>query len=66
MKISNIFAIKTPHLYAVQYGNEEFNEWRRLFKMWNNQEYLRSFLKQNHLMQKLYVIIAIISGLNIL
>ena len=25
MKISNIFAIKTPHLYAVQYGNEEFN-----------------------------------------
>jgi hypothetical protein len=45
MKISNIFAIKAPHLWAVRYEDEELNEWRRLFKAWNNQEYLRSFFE---------------------
>jgi hypothetical protein len=47
MKIIDTFAIKAPHLFAVQYENEKFNEWRRLFKMWNDVEYLRNFFENN-------------------
>jgi hypothetical protein len=45
MKISNIFAIEKPYLWAVRYEEEQFNEWRRLFEVWNDQQYLRNFFE---------------------
>jgi hypothetical protein len=45
MKISNIFAIEKPYLWAVRYEEEQFNEWRRLFAAWYDQNYLRSFFE---------------------
>jgi hypothetical protein len=47
MKIIDTFAIKEPYLFTVQYENEKMNEWRKLFAVWNNVEYLRTFFENN-------------------
>ena len=44
MRIIPIFANK---LFAFQYNNEAYNEYDRLLRLWNDLEYLHSFLKEN-------------------
>lgn len=44
MKIINIFAYK---LFAFQYDGEASNEYDRLLNLWNDAEYIYSFLKEN-------------------
>lgn len=44
MKIVNIFAGK---LFAFHYDEHAVNEYRRLLKIWNNQEYVYQFLVEN-------------------
>ena len=44
MKIVNIFANK---LFSFHYDDQEDNEYDRLMDLWNDTEYVRSFLKEN-------------------
>lgn len=44
MKIDTIFELK---LFAFHYQNEEYNEYDRILNLWNDPEYLYSFLKEN-------------------
>lgn len=47
MKIINTFAIVPDSLYTVQYADERLNEFRRLFRSWNDTEYLENFFEEN-------------------
>lgn len=45
MKIINTFAVVPESLYTVQYADESMNEFRRLFHLWNDVEYLKNFFE---------------------
>ncbi len=47
MKIVDIFAVVNESLFSVQYEGEGIHEFRRLLTLWNDIQYLRSFLKEN-------------------
>jgi hypothetical protein len=47
MKISNIFDLVKGSLYSVIYDSEQYNEFSKLFELWNDQEYLRSFFEKH-------------------
>jgi hypothetical protein len=47
MKIITTFAIVPESLYAVQYADEKLNEFRRLFRLWNDTEYLENFFVEH-------------------
>jgi hypothetical protein len=47
MKIISIFAIVDGSLYAVRYKNEDENEFKRIFDLWNDPEYLENFFFDN-------------------
>ncbi len=47
MRIVNTFAIVENSLYTVQYADERLNEFRRLFRLWNDTEYLESFFEEH-------------------
>jgi len=44
MKIIHIFAGK---IYSFQFDNETENELRRNMNLWNNEQYIHQFLKEN-------------------
>lgn len=47
MKIINIFELELESLYSVQYDTELKSEFHRLFELWNDQDYLRTFFEEN-------------------
>jgi hypothetical protein len=47
MKIVDIFAVVNNSLFSVQYEGEGIHEFRRLLTLWNDIEYLRSFLNEH-------------------
>lgn len=47
MKLVPIFDNPKPTLYAIQYNDDEQDEFDRLFGLWNNPQYLRDFFNAN-------------------
>lgn len=47
MKIINIFELEFESLYSVQYDTEQKSEFHRLFELWNDSEYLRTFFEEH-------------------
>ncbi len=47
MKIIDTFAIVEEHLYAVQYDNQNIDEWQKLFNLWQDATYLSSFFEDH-------------------
>jgi hypothetical protein len=47
MKIVSTFALVEDSLYSVQYEHEKFHEFRRLFSLWNDAEYLDVFFNKH-------------------
>ncbi len=45
MTINCIFEIVEKSLYSVQYSDEDINEFRKLFTIWTDAEYLESFFE---------------------
>ena len=47
MKIVSTFAVVEESLYSVRYDGEDTHELARLFRLWNDAEYLESFFTQH-------------------
>ncbi len=47
MTINCIFEIVEKSLYSVQYSDEDINEFRKLFTIWTDAEYLESFFESH-------------------
>lgn len=47
MDIIPIFEAEIPPLCAIRYGNEDRDEFERLFDLWNDIGYLRNFFTDN-------------------
>ncbi|OYU79738.1 MAG: hypothetical protein CFE23_12600 [Flavobacterium sp. BFFFF1] len=47
MKIVDTFSIVEDSLYSVQFENEEYNEFRKLFLNWNDPEFLHRFFSEH-------------------
>lgn len=47
MKIKDIFTIIEGSLYSVIYETEIENEFKRIFNLWNDPEYLKEFFTEN-------------------
>ncbi len=49
MKIIGTFAVVDESLYSVTYENEDVHEFSRLFRLWNDAEYLEGFFHEHQL-----------------
>ncbi|TVQ12790.1 MAG: hypothetical protein EA361_10555 [Bacteroidetes bacterium] len=47
MKIVSTFTVIEDSLYAVKYEQEKYNEFNKLFTLWNNAEYLDNFFSEH-------------------
>jgi hypothetical protein len=47
MKLVPIFVVQNTGIYAMWYTGEVFDEWNRLFDLWNDTEYLETFFAKH-------------------